>query len=159
MIRIIETYSQDSPTITAGVYASGQLIGGKLTFLGVFDGQVNTAEVRQVIVYDKAKQGVSLDLILFSSDPSATTFTDNATFAVGAADLTKISTVIPISTHSAFSTNGVSYAVNISQPIFSTVDATTQSGRRTIYGALVSRGAPTYASTSDLTVRINIIQD
>lgn len=153
-------WSEATPTVDTSAYADGDLIGTKLTFSNIFANIVEHGLLRQVQLLDKVKQGETINLVLFSEDPDSTTFTDNAAFAVHADDLDKVCAVIPLTTHQAFSVNGVSYADNLQIPVRATLtDTTDRDERRTLYGALVSGGTPNYSTASDLTVRICVQQD
>ena len=137
-----------TPTVTAGAYVAGDAVGGLLTFADAARSQL-TGVVTTVVITDKAAQGVDLELVLFG-----TTFTptaDNAPFDPSDADLLNIIGVIPVDNHFAFNDNGVSHRRNVG--LWFEAQATT------IYGQLVTRGAPTYASTSDLQVTIVIALD
>lgn len=146
-----------SPTVEAAAYASGDVVGGLVTITNACSARSNRGEIRGVTVFDKAAQGIDLDLIVFSSNPTGTTFTENAAFDPADADLSKIAAVIPVTTHKAFSDNGVSQAKNISYAFECTVGSFPNGG--TLYTTIVARGTPTYASTSDLTFRIELFND
>lgn len=151
--RIQQSFVSVTPTIEAAAYGAGDLIGGKMTFSNLLNQDVPTGELRKVYVYDLAKQGVSLTLILFDSDPSSTTFTENAALDIHDSDLTKIIAIVPLTTHLALADSGVTYADEIAKSI------KVAAGVRTIYGCLLAVGTPTYASTSDLTVKLGFMQD
>lgn len=146
-----------TPTVDTSAYASGDLIGGKLTLssAGRFGDKLRngTGVVQSVVVADKAKQSVTLDVVLFDTDPTGTTFTDNAAFAVADADIGKIIGVASVSNWTAFSDNSVGDAINLTNLPFDLGESTT------IYAALVARGAPTYVAATDLVVRVGISQD
>jgi len=158
MHRTQRNWDDASPTVDTNVYASGDLIGGKLTFSKVMANIESSGVLREVHVYDKAKQAVTLTLILFSSDPTGTTFTDQAAFDVADADLDKIVAIVPLSTHLSLNDNSVTYATGLAIPVRST-DVTDRDTRRTLYGALMSGGTPTYAAATDVKVRLAIEQD
>lgn len=144
-------------TVEAAAYATGDVVGELITYTNACSSRSQFGEIRGVTVFDKAAQGVDLDLVLFSSNPTGSSFTDNAAFDPVDADLAKITAVIPITTHKAFSDNGVSQAKSISYPFSCAVGSFPNSG--TLYGVLVSRGAPTYAATSDVTVQVEFLND
>lgn len=142
-----------TPTITAaGIYAAGDLVGGKLSFSSAVRSAGGGGMLHTVTITDLGKQDAVLDLVLFDSDPSGTTFTDNDPLDVADADLTKIVGVVQVLTYTDFNDNSVACepAAGI---VFKLASGTT------LYGALVARTAPTYASTSDLTVRLGILQN
>lgn len=139
-----------TPTITAGAYSTGDQVGGLLIFPSAASGSVYTGVVSSVEIVDKAAQGVDMELWLF--DASISVVADSAPAGYSDADLAKLVCVIPISEHYVLVDNGASQAQNINC-IFE-LPATT-----ILYGVLVARGTPTYASTSDLTIRLGVLQD
>lgn len=139
-----------TPTVSNGVaYTAGDAIGGKMTFTGACLTGTLQAEIRGVTLWDLTKQGADIDLLIFSADPSGTTFTDNAALDVADADLPKIAAVVQITTDSAYADNGISQAKNLSYEIPCNASGT-------FYGAMVARGTPTYTGTSELTLQIEI---
>lgn len=155
MKRVEQTYVQVTPTVQAAAYAAGDLIGGKMTFLNALSQDCYTAELRGVLVIDKAVQDKDYNLVIFGDDPTGTTFTENAAFDIADTDLSKILTVVNVATLTAFADNGLSQVTEIARPLMSL--ASTRS--RNLYGALVSVADPTFASTSDLIIRLYLIQD
>lgn len=143
-----------TPTIDTAIYASGDLVGGKLTFAGAAKEGVGSGTIHTVVISDLDKESANVDLVIFNSDPTGTTFTNNAAFDIADADLPKVACVISITTHATFNDNGVSYA-NGTNCVFEIADAATP----TLYGALVVRATPTYTTAADITVRLSILQD
>jgi len=146
------------PTLTVGAYSSGQLMGGLLTFSGALDPNTGSGHVTSVNVTDKAAQAVDLDVYIFDQNPTATTFTNAATFAPNSADLPKIRASVNLGSSSrfAFSANSVHYAGSLALPVQGLSSASLST---TLYGALVARGAYTAASVSDATVIICVARD
>lgn len=147
-----------TPTVDTSAYVTGDLIGGKLTFSGALRSSTSAGYIASVMVYDKSVQAHDLDLVIFSEDPSATTFTDQAAFDIADADLSKIGSVVSLvsANRMAFADNGVKFST-VSHPI----KGVPVSGAltTTLYGALISRGTPTFATASDITVKICVSQD
>lgn len=149
-----------SPTVdTGGAYASGDLIGGKLTFTNALRPTAGSGYLVSVAIADKAAQAVDLDLVLFRQDPTGTTFTDQAAFDPADADLGKVITVVNFGSSSrfAYNDNGTKFVGSLAIPLQGLTSANLTQG--TIYGALVARGAYTGASSSDLTVTLGVSQD
>ena len=144
-----------TPTVEAAAYATGELIGGKMSFAQAVRGidlVDATGMIQSVVITDLAKQSANLDLVFFDVDPSNTTFTENSALDINDTDLLTIIGVVAITDWKDFSDNSVGIALNLAMPFGLGTGAT-------IYAAIVSRGSPTYASTSDLTVRIGVLQD
>lgn len=137
-------------TVAATAHASGDCVGGKISFANAARDSGGGGTIQSVIVRDKAAQSVIYDLILFNADPSAATITDDAAF-VFSTDLAKCIGHVPIDDLST-GTQGVLTASGVGLQ-FKLASGTT------LYAALVTRGAPTYASPSDVEVEIVIIPD
>ncbi len=148
-----------SPVADTSIYASGDLIGGKLTFTNAVRTAAPTGYVVSITITDLAAQSADLDLVLFSSDPTATTFTDQSAFDVADADISKVLGVVSFASGSRYAwvDNGVKHTASLLIPVKGETSAGLPSS--TIYGALVSRGTPTFASSSDVTVTLAISQD
>lgn len=146
-----------TPVTDTAIYAAGDLIGGKLTFFPTCRGPVNTGYITHVRVADKAATDVDLELVLWYSDPSATTFTDQAAFDPADADLATMLAVIPLDGDNSaqWADNGTYSVNNLMIPIRCGANVVS----RTLYGALVSRGTPTYASSSDITITLGVLLD
>lgn len=142
-------------TVTASsAYTSGNAVGGKGTCTGMARNTGQGGIIQTAVVRDKAGQNVPYDLILFDADPSATTITDKSAAALNTADLAKVIGVIqfPGVVLGAASTMGVATAAG--QGLAYKISTGT-----TLYFMLVVRGAPTYASTSDVTLSIVSLLD
>jgi len=141
-----------TPTIDTAIYAAGDLIGGKLTFANATRVAAYSGKVTNVMIRDLDAENAPMDLILFNADPSGTTFTNNAALDIADADLSKIFAVIHISDWTTFADNSVAHVGELYK-------AFKLASGSSIYGALVSRGTPTYASTSDVSVEITVERD
>lgn len=143
---------QTSPTITATSYSAGQDIGGAISFSGATRLSAGSGVIQSVGISDKAKQSAAIDLIFFNAAPSAPT--DHATFNPSSSDIAKIIGIVSVtaSNYSAFSANSTAFVGNIGLPF-------TLTSGTTLNCVAVSRGTPTYASTSDLQISCGIAAD
>jgi hypothetical protein len=141
-----------APTVDTSAYASGDLVGPKQTLTGAGFAGVYTGTIHSVTITDLENQNADFDLVIFSTDPTGTTFTDNVAFDIADADLPKVICVIQVTTNVAFADNGVVIA-NGNNCVF---DATASTG--TLYAAPVIRSAGTFTA-SGLTFRYSILQD
>jgi len=145
-------FIEATPSVDTSAYASGDLLCEKIEFSNLFssEGQKdNCGLIQSVVVSDLAKQSVNLDVVFFDSDPSNTTFTENAALDIDDADILNVSGIAFVDEWYAFSDNSVGQAHNLAIPFVA--------GSNSLFVALVTRGAPTYAA-SDLTVRIGILK-
>jgi hypothetical protein len=146
-----------TPVVTVGAYVAGNCVGGTLTFpairgaLGAYNpssvmalgGMIQTAVLR-----DKSGNPGTYDLFLFDALPTAQT--DHAAVALVAADLAKC---IGVVSFPATMKLGAAATIGVSMLSALEVEFVLQSGGN-IYGVLVTRGTPTYASTSDVSVDV-----
>ena len=141
-----------APVVDTAAYATGELIGGKLTLTNATALNVFSGIISNVVIIDNDSELVDLDVVFFSADPTATTFTDQAAFDPADADALNIICTVSVTTDVTFADNGMSYANNQNCP-FRTL------GSNTIYAAIVSRGSPTYTASNDLLLKVGILQD
>jgi hypothetical protein len=137
-----------TPTITAGAYTAGDNVGGLLKFKDV--AFLNDLEVviTGVTLSDAASQSAATDLIIFSAKPGSSTFTDNAAQAIADAELPEILHVFNLTSYDSFSDNSSAQINDIRVVVPFTEDG--------IYAALVTRGTPTYAATTDIDVTLTL---
>ena len=147
------TASSATPAVDTAIYASGDLIGTMLTFKNVTRTAGRGGEIIDAILTDLAKQSAVIDLILFDADPTNTTFTDQAAFDSADADMPKAIGAIEFLTYYGLNDNSFASETAIGMGFLPANAAPT-----TIYGALVSRGTPTFAAATDVTVRLKIKQ-
>lgn len=138
-------------TVTSGsAYASGNAIGGVMTFAGLADRGFST--IMSLTVVDKSSQNAACDLFLFNQLPTGTV-TDKTAVALSTADLLNCVAVVPIATtdYASGGTNG-SVAAKVGKAnLFIGVGGSSDNN---VYGVLVSRGTPTFTSTSAIAVSI-----
>ena len=151
----VNARATQTPAVTASsAYVAGNAVGGLLTFGNLVRANGLGGIVQSVVLKDKAAQNVSYDLFLFDAAPTAPT--DKTAVALAAADLAKCIGVVPLAgaAFGAASTMGVITAAGIGLAYkITTVYAAS------LYGILVTRGTPTYASTSDVSVDLVALPD
>jgi hypothetical protein len=146
-----------APTITAGAYALGQAVGGRMQFARASNGagvEPITASgfIEALRVIDRSLQLAPLELWLF--DQTFTAMADQATWNPSDADLDNCVGVIAVNTEHWFraNTQGVALVNEIELP-YVTV------GGDSLYGQLVCRGTPTFASVAAIRVRLSVRKD
>lgn len=142
------------PTLTVhATYISGDYVGTSGTAM-VFSGasRINnfTGTILSAVLIDAANASVPCELWLF--DTAVTPPADSAAWTLSAGDMARCIGVIPFFSYYGAATNSISESLGIGMG-FKTLSASTS-----IYGCLVTRGVPTYAS-GNLTVRLTILQD
>ena len=149
------TVVEEALTVDTNAYATGDLIGGKITLenAALIDNlNPTTGIIQSVVITDLAKQSVALDVVFWDTDPSNTTFTDNSALDISDTDLPNLIGVASVTSWFAFNDSSAGQALNLSIPF------QVARNQHAIYAAIVSRGAPTYGA-SDLTLRVGIFQD
>lgn len=141
--RLVQT-----PTVTAGAYSANDAVGGLLTFANAARASGGGIIIDAITLIDLASQAAVLDLVLF--DQTFTNTADNAAFDPSDADLANVIDVIQVSTYATFADNSVGYrkGLGIACKLAGT----------SLFGQLVTRGTPTYAGTSDITVIAHVRQ-
>jgi hypothetical protein len=144
-------------TIQAAAYAANDLVGGKQTITSPVRLSGGSGKIRGILIGDQAANSAAnsvYDLIVFDADPSGTTFTENA--ALDVADLNKIIGVVRFDgvAGSTLFTNADN------EVIFKAVEIPIQaSGSANLFCAMIARGAPTYAATTDVFLTFQIEQN
>jgi len=147
-----------TPTVTAGAYSANDFVGGKMTFSNAVSlggqGEFGGGGVSvSAVVTDEGKQNAALTLVLFDADPTGTTVTDNGAATVADADLAKIIGTVSLSTYVSFADNSVTSSGALGLPFKLALSA------NDLYGFLMTTGTPTYTSTSDIVVKLGILQN
>ena len=144
MARLISV--AQTPTITASsAYSSGNALGGLLTFSSA--GLSGMGKILSVYVYDKAGQSIACDLLLFKESFTATT--NKTAIAISSADLLNMIGAVSIVAGDYVSV-GTGSIASKSLGYLGYVEGSVAN----LYGQLVTRGTPTYAAVSDITVRL-----
>ena len=143
-----------TPTLTVhATYVAGDYVGESatpMTFAACARVNSGTGKITEAVLIDYALQSVAAELWLF--DQTVTPPADSAAWTISDADSLKCIGVIPFATYYANALNSVAPVGNLSIP-FKIGSAATA-----LFGCLVTRGAPAYAS-GDLSVRLFIDQD
>jgi hypothetical protein len=140
------------PAISTSIYATGDALGGKLTFENAV-GAGGAGVLHAVTLVDLDKELAEVDLVLFDQDFTASS--DNAVFDPTDADLANCIGVIKVrsSDYASFNDNAVACVTGVGLAFEGS------GGTRNLYGQLVVRGTPTYTAASDIRVRITVLQD
>jgi len=143
----------NAQTVTASsAYASGNAVGGLITFTNAARVSGGSGLIQSVVAYTKSAQSSGLELWVFSANPSGSTCTDKTAFSVAAADFDKVVWVFSISTWYSGGTPSVGLSSDRAIP-YALASGTS------FYACVVTRSTPTYASTSDVSVAIRLIRN
>lgn len=145
-----------TPTVdTGGAYADNDLIGSKLTLANAVRQPGAGGVIESVTVIDEAAQGAALDIVFFTADPTATTFTDQAAEAIADGDGPKILAIVSVAGGDYVALAGCSVATKNALNIAFVLPA----GETALYAAIVSGGTPSFGNAADLTLRVGILGD
>lgn len=145
--------SEQSPTVTASsAYSAGNVVGSLLTFADAARVAAGTGLLQDVTIYFKSAQTAQTDFMWCgASNVPNTTLTDKSAVSLSVSDFDKCR-AIPVVNCTSLGTPSVCTAGNLAFP-FKLSSGT--SG----YGFLVTRGTPTFGSTSDVKVAVRIIRN
>ncbi len=145
-----------TPVVSNGAaYTAGDAIGALMTFTSAGRVTSGTGVVHTIRLTDLGKQDAAIDVLIFDVFPSGTTFTDNAALDIADADLPGLCGIAKIVAGDYSDFNDNSAACIRSAGIAYDLAG----GNATLYAALVARGTPTYTSTSDVTLKLGMLQD
>lgn len=141
------------PTTAAGTYAAGDVIGTLMTISNAVRFSGGSGVIENIVINDKANAVVNVDLILFSANPSSSTFTDNGAYTVNAADWDKVMAAANIDNSFAAAGNkSLQYCPPAGIPFVAV-------GSTDIYAVLVARTSIVLASATDIKLALTIRQD
>lgn len=140
-----------TPVVTASSYTTGFEVGGLMTFSSIGRAPNSSGIIQDVTLTSKTVQTAEFDIYLFNSNPSNSTWTDHASPAINAADVSKLIGVVKMTkNYSGLGTH------TIYKPDETTFAPIPFSGA-TLYAVMVVVGTPTFGSTSDLVVTLGVI--
>jgi hypothetical protein len=145
------TFAYRIPGATVGVdttaYSSGDLLGHKLSLNDVMRISGGSGYLMSIVIEDLTNQKSALDVIIFDSNPSNTTFTNNAALTIADADIPKILGHISFtaSDYISFANNAIGTRTLLNLPVVA-------SGSDDLYACIVCRGTPTYGA-NELAIR------
>ena len=138
-----------TPTITtASAYGTDYVVGGLLTFTNVFPtGRGGVVESVYATMAHVETQGFTF--FLFSSNPAATTWTDDMAAAINSADVGRVRATVSLNASSALGTHTIAYNAGLGF-------AQGAVGGTTVYGILLTNAALTnnFSSATELQVAV-----
>jgi hypothetical protein len=141
------TVHEVTPTISTGIYAAGDALGGLLEFENVLSAFKSDGEIVGAVLIDDDTENAAIDLLLF--DREITPTTDNDELDVSDADLAHLIGKIsfPAASYLSAKDNGIC-ALELAVPIV-LVD-----GGTSLFGLLKVEGTPTYTAATDITIKL-----
>jgi hypothetical protein len=142
-----------TPTVTAGAYSSGYVVGGLISLSGATRTNSGSGLIQTVEVTVKTALTAPYDVLFFDTQPTNGTYTDNAAFALNTSDAPFLVGVAHSSDLIPGGTPQILQAANLALPFKLSASNTT------LYAIIVMRGAETLASTSAIGLSVVIKQD
>lgn len=144
-----------TPVISTSIYASGDQLGGINTMTAAMDMDKDTGNIMSITVIDKAKQNAAFDLLFFSELPVVASV-DNAALDISDDEMTaKCLGIVRI-----LATDYVDLAASsVNSKYVVGLFLRSGQGANNLYCVCRAAGTPTYTSTSDLVIKIGIVQD
>jgi hypothetical protein len=144
----------NTPTINTSAYVANNLLGGLMVFTGATrsGGSANSGLIQSVSVSCMSNNAPTIDLLLFTSNPANTIWTDHTSVIVANTDLLSISSVVHISDWTFLGGPNFGQSQNLGIPFVIPNGST-------LYGAMIIRSPVTFTTTTDLIVKIRILQD
>ena len=134
-------------TVTASsAYTAGNAVGGLVTLSTINRATGASIYVQSVAVQSKSLQSSQIDVVFFNANPTGSTCTDKTAFSVATADAAKMVGAAHVSDWTASAVGSVGQMQQ--PPLGIAVPATS------LYACLVTRGTPTFASTSDVSFSV-----
>lgn len=147
-----------SPTITVQDtpdYSAGDSVGGKITLTNIQRGGGKDVVLQNVIVRDTANIKPTGNILIFNSDPTAATITDNAGF-VFSTDITKLIARIPVATTDYVTINNIAIAdIDGKGRVLQGVDSLTDD----LYMVFVADATLNFTATTNLSISLSVLQD
>jgi hypothetical protein len=134
-------------TVSTAIYAAKESIGGKITIANAVRAAGKTSILHSLMLMDRSGQKPTGYIIVFNTDPTAATITDNAAFDSSTNDA-NICAIIPITT-SDWVTPGVTKAYANIRNIGALIEPLTGTSA---YAAFVSDGTPDLVATTDIQI-------
>lgn len=137
-----------APTVTAGAYSANDVVGGLLTFTNAVRDTGGRGIINSIVFTDLGVTANVLNLWLFSDAPAS--IADNAAFDPSDAELLTLVGVVQIAAADYLIATDNQAAMKLNVGLQYNVTATS------LYGYLECVGTPTYASTADIKIRIQV---
>ncbi len=141
-----------TPVISTSAYTANDTVGAVNTVYSLTTSEKPIEALGSLIIVDKAKQKADLDLCFYSSSPTVSA--DNAAFDLTDAMALKTIGCVAIAAADYIDSSSNSTATKRGLSLLMP-----QSGGQTIFAVLVTRGTPTYGSTSDLVLRMAFYEE
>lgn len=139
-----------TPTISTSAYAAGDVVGAPLEIVGAAQNTKGLAILRTAVVLDKSNQKVALDILFFDQDPGSVG-ADNAALTLSSTQLDMLVGRLSVA---AGDYTTLTAATNAEATKLLELMLPTKAKSTSLWVLVVSRGTPTYATTSSLSLKL-----
>ena len=143
-----------TPTVTAGAYTALDIVGAIQTIANATRVSGEATILQSITVTDLNKQNVELTIFFFNANPANGTYTDNIALTIHDTDMAMCVGKVKVSATDYSSASASSVATVSNLALLLTPAATSLFAI-----AQASSSAPTYASTSDVSIRYGFLRD
>jgi hypothetical protein len=149
-----------TPVISTSIYAAADQLGSLVEIQNAMDDSSGTGAILSVTILDKAAQSSIIDVLFFSSQPTVAS-SDNAALDITDAMMASYylgHVRVQATDYIALAGCSVASIKQLGLLVQSLKDPNNLGGK-SLWMILRSGGTPTYGSTSDLVIRVGILQD
>ena len=144
-----------TPVIQAAAYAAGDQLGSLVTLSNAMDATKDTGSVLSLTVIDKGEQSSALSVLFFSAAPTIAS-ADNAPLSISDDEMaSKFLGAVSVEAADYLDVGNQTVATKAVVGLM----LQSASGSTSLYCILLCEGTPTYTSTSDLVLKIGVVQD
>lgn len=141
-----------SPTVAGTTHAANDVVGSKITLSGAARANSGAGIIQSVAVNITDNVTAAYDVFFFDTDPSGSTFTDDATLNLVAADLVNCCGVAQCTTIIDCGTRKMAVATGLAIPY------KISAANTNLYAVIVARGSAAYTTANGVSLRASVLQ-
>ena len=142
----------NTPTVAATTHALDDVVGGKISLAGAARVSGGGGIIQSVMVNVQDAVTAIYDVIFFGTNPTNSTFTDDGTINLVAADQPFVLGVVKCTDIISMGTRKLVQATGIALPF-------KLSTGTTLYAVIVARGSAAYTTANGVTLNVGLLQD
>lgn len=141
-----------SPTVASTTHALNDVVGGKLTLSGAARFNGGSGLIQSVTVGVTDNVTVPYNVFFFDTDPTGSTFTDDAALSIVAADLPYCCGVVHCTDVVDAGTRKLVQATGLAVPFKISASNTS------LFAVIVARGSAAFTTANGISLRISVLQ-
>lgn len=147
-------FIRKTPTVTAGAYSAGDMVGGGIDF-----GEIGTVTRRGLLkslsIVDRSNQKAVLTILFFEGE-LAGSYADNGVPSIAAADQAKFVGKVEIAASDYTTIGSVAFCT---KEVAIPIGSSPSSGNRRLSAIVLCTATPTYATTTALDLILGVLGD